>query len=495
MGDMNLGDVKVLSSRSTISEIKFLIPENLDIKSIVNQNANAFYTNKLKEEKLLFICDALVKSRARHRKQINEQESNFAPLSSAILQEVLYDYEKQLKFLLAIGVLDTDNHFIPGEKCIGYCFKSPYSGQRLIEIKVYDYSLKKALRRASEKRNKALKRSLWGYSYLTHWWQTEKLKIDLEAAFLWLDEYEQKKIKQINEDEKIKDKTKAIANAIETTEDFKFLVWSINNKSAQCSFSGDGHRFYNPITNLKKELRQFLTYDGQQLVELDFKNCQPFFVTNLFNSSFWEPNNSKNEEKLKLERLNKEIYKEVVNSKYYKDIITLRKSLETFTGKGLDINKYSELVVGGGFYEYIQEHFESLYPDRFSCRKKVKQEVLRIFYVENRKTELEFYKPCQTFQTHFPNVYALFWLIKEIQNNFLPIILQRIESFLVLDVICKRISLLHPQIPIFTIHDSIITTKGNEGNIKEIMRSEIKNWTGNELKVEFEELNPENAKK
>lgn len=55
----------------------------------------------------------------------------------------------------------------------------------------------------------------------------------------------------------------------------------------------------------------------------------------------------------------------------------------------------------------------------------------------------------------------------------LPIILQRIESHLILKVITKRIVRERPAIPMFTIHDSIVTTSGNEGYVQAIITQEM----------------------
>ena len=81
-------------------------------------------------------------------------------------------------------------------------------------------------------------------------------------------------------------------------------------------------------------------------------------------------------------------------------------------------------------------------------------------------------------------------LIKEIEYTYLPIILQRIESYLLLDVICKKISERDSGILTFTIHDSIITTKGNESIVEEIILHEIESWTGYKPRLELEDLLP-----
>lgn len=471
-------------------EKKFRIPENLNIEEIIEENKAVFYGNGLKKDNLIFICDALIKARANHRKQINETGNNFAPLSSEYLQEVVYRYRKYLDFLLANDIILTDNQFIVGEKCFGYCYNYPYSGQRLKEVVVDNYILKKTMRRASEKYREKLRKSMWGYSYLTEWWESGKLEIDIKGAFEWIENYEKAKIATINNDDTIKDKILAIENVIDTSEDFKHLVLSISSEAPRYGFSGEGHRFYNPISNLKRELRSFLTYDGKPLVDIDIKNSQPFLATALFKSSFWESTVETGGQILTLEGVSKDIHKVVKESKQYKHIITLLKTSKSHDQQQSQFKKYIDLVVEMGFYEYILEHFEPIYPDRFNERNKVKKEVLRIFYVANKFTIFDFYKPCQTFKSHFPEVYELFRLIKEIQDNYLPIILQRIESFLVIDIICKCLSQNSAETPFFTIHDNIITTKGNEGIVREIMSAEIYKWIGYEPKLDCNDLVP-----
>jgi len=474
--------------KEKMHEMRFRIPENLNIDDLVSQNGYSFYNNKLKKEKLIYICDALVKSRAKNWSKIEKTGSQFAPLSSELLKEVVYDYRKYLDFLLANDIILSDNYWIEGEKCIGYCFNRLYGGQRLKVVIVNNYSLKKARNRSIKRRNEMLKKSTWGYKYLTKWWDSGKLKIDYEAASEWLDEYEKIKINKINMDS-VNNKEERIKRAIETTEDLKYLALLINQEKAYYSFSGYGHRFYNPITNLKSELRKFLTYDGQPLIEIDVKNSQPFLIPNLFVPSFWE--NSRNSgEKLRLKDIDKELNRIINNNNKLKDIVTFLKTPESLDQQEFEFKKITDLVMTAQFYEYIQLHFESLYPERFNNRKNVKKEVMRIFYAENIDVHKPFYKPSKTFQSHFPYVFELLRLIKEIEYTFLPIILQRIESYLLLDVICKKISERDSGILTLTIHDSIITTKGNESIVEEIILHEIESWTGYKPRLEMEDLLP-----
>ena len=60
------------------------------------------------------------------------------------------------------------------------------------------------------------------------------------------------------------------------------------------------------------------------------------------------------------------------------------------------------------------------------------------------------------FNQLFPHVNSIFRMLKKEYHSSLAIMLQRIESYIVLEVICKMISKDFPDLPIFTIHDSIV---------------------------------------
>jgi len=469
-----------------MSEMRFLIPENLDIDKVIEENKEIFYGNKLKKAQLLYMLDALAISRARNRKQMEDNKTPFAPLWGKLLQSVVRKYNHYINFLLSEEILITDKHFIPGEKCRGYCYNYPYNGQPYKEVVIEDLMLNRAIKRAARKHEEEIKKAMKGYGYITKWWDNGKLQIDKPSAYKWIDEYTHRKIESINANASIRFPQIEIENANNTAEDFKYLVRSIKARNYNYGFSGQGHRFYNPISNLKKELRNFLTYDGKPLVDIDIKNSQPFLSLVLFNAKFWEAKVHFKEKSLKY--LLEDVYEDIRSSKYYNSIITLVKSYETQYSIGLGFTEYRDLVLSGGFYEHIQDNFSSLYPNKFDERSKVKIEVLRILYSNPKLHWLGCYKPCHTFKSFFPGVSKLFNDIKLVKQNYLPIILQRIESYLVLDVICKAISKLHPHIPLFTIHDNIITTKGNELIVEAIMRQEMHKWTGYEPKFGIEDL-------
>ena len=83
------------------------------------------------------------------------------------------------------------------------------------------------------------------------------------------------------------------------------------------------------------------------------------------------------------------------------------------------------------------------------------------------------------FRMYFSDIYRLIELVKETDHTALACLLQNIESEIILHRCCKIIwEEGNGKIPVFTIHDSICTTKGNENYVKDIMQSILRKNIG-----------------
>jgi hypothetical protein len=80
--------------------------------------------------------------------------------------------------------------------------------------------------------------------------------------------------------------------------------------------------------------------------------------------------------------------------------------------------------------------------------------------------------------------------IKENDHTALSIALQRIESTLVLEKICGRIAKENPNIPLLTIHDSILTTPEHVEYVVSIIKSVLEENIGIAPKLSIEYCNP-----
>ena len=163
--------------------------------------------------------------------------------------------------------------------------------------------------------------------------------------------------------------------------------------------------------------------------------------------------------------------------------IMLRTIAETIGIKGIE--RYVSLVVDGKLYEYLENESNKV-GEKIEGRKVVKQMIFFILFSSNKQHSTG----KSMFKKIFPEVYEVFAEIKkgdDQEYKFLSILLQRIESFLFIDVICKRIAKEYPEAPIITIHDSIATILEYEHVVKEIISNELVKATGHipRLKLEY----------
>ena len=126
------------------------------------------------------------------------------------------------------------------------------------------------------------------------------------------------------------------------------------------------------------------------------------------------------------------------------------------------------------------------------CRKEVKVAMHVVLFTDNRYMGNNQYGSNdlglkQFFKEVYPNVYEVFKIIKSKKKEVLPILLQAIEAELVLNRIVPRITKERPYLPIFTLHDSVVTTQGNEEYIKQIILEESKKMLGFEPKLKKED--------
>jgi hypothetical protein len=470
-----------------MNELRFWRPSNLDIDKIISDNKERFTgKEKLRRVTLLLVLDLFRQRRSVRRKVLTDKKVSYTPLSSFILQDLVHNYNEYLEFLIEAKVLESDDTWAWRTKCRGFRYAAQYRGKKLIEEVVIDKRVAKSTSAQLARYKELIKKEMQHYEHLSKWCESHKLKIDVNASLEWIENDTQAKINAILEDEDIVDEKEHFDNAIDSGEDFKSMIRSFNEKNGNYKVSGLGKRFYNKISNLKKGLRQYLSYDGLELYEIDFKNSQPFFLLSVLTPSFWESTFDDSKEYLNLNRISNVLYDLNKGANKNNTISMLRKNKGV--QESISSLRYKKWVLDGTFYDEIQKHFHSLYPDSFNDRGETKIEMLRILFSNPKKHGYELYDPCIEFGELFPDIYEVTKNIQLVQSNDLALILQRVESFLVLEVVCKKIHELHPDIPMYTIHDSILTTKGNEAVVRKIMVDEVLRWTGNTPQVEVKDM-------
>jgi hypothetical protein len=157
-----------------------------------------------------------------------------------------------------------------------------------------------------------------------------------------------------------------------------------------------------------------------------------------------------------------------------------------------DVSSFVDSVSKGNFYELLSEMIKQEMNLSITDRKELKAIVFLVLFTDNKFIGQDDAAPKRIFKELFPNMYKLFALIKKRDKSILPRILQTIESHLMLKVIAKRISKERPTLPIFTIHDSIATTVGNEDYVQKVMQEELTKHIGHSPSLSVEYWTPAN---
>lgn len=111
-------------------------------------------------------------------------------------------------------------------------------------------------------------------------------------------------------------------------------------------------------------------------------------------------------------------------------------------------------------------------------RKAIKEAVFTVLFTSNHFLGQEEAKPKKLFKQLFPIVYKVLAHLKRKDKTLLACLLQRIEAHLILNVITKRIAQERPNLMISSIHDSIITTEGDEKYVESVMQEELTKYIG-----------------
>ncbi|PCH52410.1 MAG: hypothetical protein COC22_04120 [Flavobacteriaceae bacterium] len=477
-------------------KLRYFLPENLDLDTLIDNNRPSFKPfNKQKAKYLLHLISAV-----RHNKKSLLTEE-YVKLSSKSMQDKVHNYYKYWDYFLnELKIVERNESYQVGKDSKGFRFVEKY---RTPIIPSNDQIQDTSLRKKIIQNLNAINLSVKNYSYLNKWYN-DNLQIDFDLAMkLISEEYELKKDNKelwdydiINE--KYKDPKNQRDHAI-------MSITRLQDKYYALKRDGNVYRYHTVLTNMRSILRNAITYNGKKLYTLDITNCQPYLSTILLSSDYLikcDPENqsvsiSFDKPKNTFASIsNKNINKVAINQYKFK-------SSESYIMLGLfkkspintDIQEYIKLAVGGRFYEELQKKFKSILGIDFDSRKDIKKAVLKVLYTANNYFGCEKAKPKKLFAELFPEVYKIFADIKRLDKSVLPRILQCIESYLIVDVICKRISEELPNAPIFTIHDSITTTEEYIEDVRKIMEEELENKIGKAPKINFEEWDPNKIEK
>lgn len=526
-----------------------IVPEKLDLVSHTRNYPPVNYgIKKFRSEVVEYLITLLIQIPANNEEIEKNMKGGFVPMNAQLLQRLCgRQYHLYLSYLVSTGIFETDNIYISGKKSPG---NAKSRGYRLAEY-FSAYSLK-----AKNINDKKLKKNLLTdfrlkiiidpvYAHLVKWLGLESpLTIDYPAALHYIEskrDYllahpELRDEKHIIGFKNGKLEKQTIIKDPVTQYQYAFInVQTIYQHAIYSLVDPSVGRLHTPLTNIKSELRNFMKHNNETLVSIDLKNSQPYLCNIFLKREFWSSQvseNRQNSTQISVSSINRmsdnnNYYFSNITHKYNNNIINNKSLLElnntnnknTYNNINLSTSViilveickvieqevfntnfeqaesefalYRQLTGDGEFYPFLQRVMSGKLGDAFKDKKAVKEMIFIVFFTANR------YQPPQKkmFKELFPVLTKIFSIIKKRGKELLPRLLQSIEAYLFLKVITKEIAEKYPKIPLYTIHDSIVTTKEHVPVIRQVMHDILLMFVGVVPTLEEEEWNPELLKK
>lgn len=449
------------------------VPSKIDLNSILIKDPPAFKKG-FKVDYLYYFIELLT-----NMMEFNDVDSNngYINLSSSMMQTVVHNYNEYIEYLVKHRVIRRDKRYIPGVHSRGYILNGINHDSEVALVEINDSLIRRNRAKEFRKNESDKKKLSTKYSYLTKWFN-EKLQIDERGAL--------EKVEELFPEPKgpIRGVKKGKASKMTKKYCAKLAIHKLAKQDYHYSVDDNVGRFHSNLTNIKKELRHYITYDGQTLVNVDIKNSQPLLSSVLFDPYFYT--NKKKGQRVNLYDF-PSLFQYLVNNNKYTythTIIMLVKTLQKLDNK--EVKKYLRMAKSGNFYEYLSK---AMYPKQAFDKGRMKELTFKVFFSSNRAIQGMSNWTKKEFKWRFNGIYNMFAAIKRKNHKALSHILQRIESEIMIQNVCKRISIEHPTLPIFTIHDSILTTDGNQKYVEKIIEEEAFKITGLKVSIGVEILN------
>jgi hypothetical protein len=346
----------------------------------------------------------------------------YVAISSKILERNIGRYRPHIRFLVDTGVMECDNSYLNGTRCLGYRIAEAYQTPELMRYELTDPSLKRRFAKADADRISGKRK----YPYLWKWFN-ERLTIDESIA-------------------------RDIINMEGLSLAHMFNVESIRSKRWRFKVDASGRRLHTNLTNMKRELRAALRYDGMPLVEIDVRASQPYFLTILLRE-----------------------YLVCMKGMTTNQVDCLYTGSEgTVNNEYTDVQRYVCAIRQGSFYQLFMAAVNSHTNVTIHCIAEAKRAFYRTAFGKINQKSAE----TKALREAFTTLYEFMNHIKKKDYRSLSHRLQRAEAQAILDRVCARIAQELPHAPIYTIHDSVLTTRPYSERITQIMKEELTHMTG-----------------
>lgn len=499
------------TKRKQYKPYKIYLPQNLDLDAVLINNSPSFkrmpesYRNM--RDKMAYILH-LINAIPHAKKDFDfDKEKGYTPINKALLSRKIHDYAVYIYYLKKQGIIEEGNLYQVGIKSRGLKFTPKYRTPVKTDYITTNSLIKSILIKRLDRDLDAIEKLCFFKEHLN-----SDLTINYDNALSILEaDKENAKIKLIRkrenynytQDELIK--LPSIEDAVLQGYNSKWITLEKIHSADYTEhpfIDGTTGRLHSPFVILYKKLRHLLRYKGEVLGNVDIVNSQPFLSIILLDLEVFN--------RLRIDNLiakynplfRSTMHKDedgnivsIIPSNYSTMLVNLIKSVEHKP----DVVNFKKAIISGTYYEYFAGQLlkRGLIPDYLleitdtserdkAIRGYAKTATFRAFF--DKVNAKRWSNEVKVFAECFPNVYRIFQSVKRGKKNHrtLACILQKVESRLVLHNVCVDIHNNHPEIPLFTIHDSIATTKANIDIVMYYFKKHIKDFIGIEPQIKPE---------
>jgi len=471
------------------TEFTVYLPENLDLNKLLEENpptSISLSNDEHIKDNIAYLLHLIIYLPTVKKDYDYEANDGYVPINKKKLQSTgIHNYNEYITYLENCNVIHVGTRYIVGEQSRGIKFTNIYAFSKVITYRIKKKTLIKAIFKNKQAFIDLAQRE---YPYLNKWWDLNKINIDYASAKTYLDEkleqdqqtfFEKHQMteeeyfqEQMNRRRRKKNKVKYPTYQYNSA---LMLIHRLHEKEYFMKIDKTAGRYHTIFTQLPKELKLFIKYDGNQLIGVDLTNSQPLLATALLDKEIFVSNPILMETIIRFNPFYQEQQQPTM----------LVKLIEENQNKP-DVLNYKRIVENGQFYEQFGELLRQNglisgdITDAQEIRKLAKTTTFTSFYASN--FDFKRIKAIKYFHDTFPNVYNIFSAIKypkkgtqkkDKVHKALSVSLQALEAELFLKKICQRIDVSYPNIPIFTIHDSIVTTVGNQELVKQFIEEAI----------------------
>lgn len=419
-----------------------------DVTEAINEH-NEYSSYNLSIDVAVYYLSLFNSLPSYHRHEEEEIE-NEVRLDSQLLKKMNGNYKRYLNFLIYDKfILLVKDYGADTKQSKTFKLSDKYIGDELICYEIEDVWLLKKFNNIGldEIQQQKVEYCQERRPQLVKFFN-EYLSIDLVKA------------KEIIEPYKLTDYER-YKRAKQLTMEFYLQQWQ-NSIKPQTDF-----RLHSNLTRLNRALRRALRYKGKRLIALDIKSSQPYFFVVLLKAILKKDKkllykvgadrvlSSKNIDDLLALSINRQEVIDFAVTVTQKDIYTdFSKHLNiSYNEQGEPIRKVSNFTNKNKGKKFKESHKIKPYKNERDLAKKV---IMEIFFSSHLTTITE----AKVFRQTYPSVAKVMRYIKSKGIAF-DRLLTNIEAHCLLDVVAKEFHKKYPKVPLWSVHDSLVTTEDN----------------------------------